>query len=104
MRAVWFSGPSPVTPPRAPSIRNSRQCSEVRLHTALEIEVVVNFVDGVLVGETVEEFERPYSGLYGVRRRDGRRNVGGHFQTRRCARTDRGLCLAPGRRGTQHFA
>src|SRR5262249_41153618 len=55
------------------------QCSKGRLHTALEIEVVVDFLDGGLVGEAVEELERPDAGFHRVRPRDGPRNVGGHF-------------------------
>jgi hypothetical protein len=59
--------------------RNGGQCSKVRLHPALESEVVVDFICGGLVGKTVDEIECSDAGFHLVRRREGRRNVGGHF-------------------------
>jgi hypothetical protein len=58
---------------------NSPQTHEIRLHGALEIEIVIDFLNGGIVGKAVGELERAEPGLHLVRRRDGRRNFGTHL-------------------------
>jgi hypothetical protein len=47
-------------------------------------------LDGGLVGEAVEELEGAEAGFHLVRRRDGRRNVGGHLVGLGCSGCDEG--------------
>jgi hypothetical protein len=59
--------------------RRRRQGGEERLHAALEVEVVVDLLDGRLVGQAVEEAQRAQPRLDAVGGGDGGGDVGGHL-------------------------
>ena len=59
-----------------------RHAQQEGFHAANEVEVVVDRLDGCLVGQAVEELQRADAGFHRVRRRDRRRNLGGVFRRR----------------------
>ena len=59
--------------------RGSRHAQQEGFHTANEVEVVVDLLHGVGVGQAVAELERADPGLHRVGRRNRRRHFGGIF-------------------------
>ena len=57
-----------------------RHAQQEGFHAANEVEVVVDLLDGSLVGQAVVELQGPDAGLHRVGRRDRRRNIGFVFR------------------------
>ena len=75
---------------------------KISLHTALEIEVVIDLLSSLFVRNPVEQVQRAESRLKLVRGRDPRRNVGGHLHSGRL-RVGDGCKADRNQRGQKEF-
>ncbi len=54
--------------------------SEKHFDTAHKVEIVIHFLHGGFIRQTVEKTQRSKTGLDFIRGRDISRNIGGHFE------------------------
>ena len=95
MPKPWLGGKPPsIKPRRMAWTRGRRHAQQEGFHAANEVEVVVDLLHGVGVGQAVAELQRADPGLHRVGRRHRRRHLGGVFGRGR----RRSLCRS-GRRG-----